>query len=197
MKSLQIPSVFGARALFLAPFFALFPMAILPGCGGGGTSPDPQINGPAIVDNALTGSDFRDSKLDRNYDIFICDVRQSGVASVEMRSNDVDAYVLVYRKNSKGEFDLIGQNDDISDQNTDARFDFDVSRGKSYRILATSANADERGEYTLYFSENLGRPARVLPDVNRTAANNTAPNSSANTQGAPGVDLPPIPPKKR
>ncbi len=151
--------------LFVAPLFPLF----LAGCGGGGTSPNPGTSGPAIVDNALTRDDFRDTKNNRFYDIFVCDVRENGVASIEMRSNDVDAYVLVYRKNSSGDFDLVDQNDDISAQNSDAHLEFDVARGKSYRIIATSANDDERGDYSLYFSQNLGRPARVLPDANRTA----------------------------
>lgn len=181
MKSL----LFGSRLLMLLVGVPL--MAAMTGCGGGGgTSPDPGTSGPAIVDNALTNSDFRDSKQNRYYDIFVCDVKQSGVASVEMRSVGVDANVLVYRKNSKGEFDLIGENDDISDQNTDARVEFDVSRGKSYRIIATSAGADERGDYSLYFSQNLGRPARVLPDANRTAQG-----------GAAGVTLPPAVKKGR
>ena len=151
------------------------------GCGGGGTSPNPGTSGPAIVDNDLSSSDFRDTDEDRYYDIFVCDVKQNGVASIEMRSNEVDAYVLVYRRDSDGNFDLIGQNDDISAQNTDARLEFNVSRGRSYRIIATSASEDERGDYSLFFSQNLGRPARVLPDANRTSAG-----------AAPGVKLPAI-----
>lgn len=152
-------------ALLLVPA-----LASLAGCGGGGgTKPNPDTAGPAIVDNALTRDDFRDTEDDRYYDIFICDVTRSGSAAVEMGSDEVDAALLIYRKNSKGEFDLIAENDDISDQNINARVEFDVSRGKSYRIVATSANSNERGDYSLFFSQILGRPARVLPDANRTA----------------------------
>ena len=146
----------------------LAPVLLLGGCGGGGTSPDPDINGPAIVENSLSRSDFFDSQNDRYYDIYVCDARQNGNATVEMFSNDVDSYLLVYRKTSGGDFVLITQDDDSNDAG-DARLDFFVERGRSYRIIATSASADERGDYDLRFSEELGRPARVLPDANRVS----------------------------
>ena len=159
------------RAFFTSPLWRLAPVCVLSlaGCGGGGTSPDPGTSGPSIVDNALTSDDFRDIQDDRFYDIFICDVTRNGVANVELRSLDFDATVLVYRRDSGGDLDLIAENDDLSGTNSNARVEFDVSRGGSYRIIATSARQDERGEYSLFLSEILGRPARVLPDANRTA----------------------------
>ena len=159
MKSL----VFRCQPLVVAPFCALLL------AGGGGSKPNPNTSGPAIVDNALSRDDFRDTDDDRYYDIFVCDVTKTGTAAVEMGSDEVDASLYIYRKNSKGEFDLIAENDDISAENVNARVEFSVARGKSYRIIATSAQSEERGDYSLYFSEILGRPARVLPDANRVA----------------------------
>jgi hypothetical protein len=163
------------RAVFL------FPLLALAGCGGGGTNPDPPTNGPTIIENALTRSDFRDTEDDRYYDIYICDAPYDGDATVEMRADAVDSYLVLYRKNSDGTFTLIDQDDDSGDSAGDAFLSFPVRRGRSYRIVATSSQADERGPYLIRFSEELGRPARVLPDGAPSAAHK--------------VDLPPLVPK--
>jgi hypothetical protein len=147
----------------VVPLFCLLALA---GCGGGGTSPNPSSNGAVTVENALTRSDFFDSVDDRYYDIYVCEPRNSGVAEVDMFSDDVDSYLLIYRKNSSGDYDLIKEDDD-SGQDKDAFARFDIEDGRTYRIVATSASSDERGDYDIRFSEELGRPARVLPDAMR------------------------------
>ena len=158
----------------------LLPLAALCGCGGG-ASPNPDSNGPAVVRTSLSRSDFFDDQDDRFYDIYICDVTQSGTATVEMVSDDIDSYLLIYRRTLSGDFEFIDFDDDSNDAG-DARVDFFVERGRSYRILATSAGSNERGDYLLRFSTELGRPARVLPNTK---------------QAAPRIDLPAIAAKKR
>lgn len=159
----------------------LLPLLALAGCGGGGASPDPPANGPVKVENSLSRTDFFDSDDDRYYDIYVCEPQTSGLATLEMISDDVDSYLYVYRKDSGGDYDLIAQDDD-SGTGEDALVEFSVERGRTYRIVATSALSEERGDYDLFFSKELGRPARVLPDTNRA------------TQS---VKLPPKPVKKK
>jgi hypothetical protein len=144
----------------------LLPLLALAGCGGGGASPNPPTSGPVTVENSLSRSDFFDSEDDRYYDIYVCDARFTGTAELEMSSNAVDSFLYVYRKDSGGDYDLIAENDD-GGSGRDAALEFTVERGQTYRIVATSALPDERGDYELFFSEELGRPARVLPDTNR------------------------------
>jgi hypothetical protein len=144
----------------------LLSLLALAGCGGGGASPNPPTSGPVTVENSLSRSDFFDSDDDRYYDIYVCDAQFSGQARLEMSSNDVDSLIYVYRKASNGDYDLIAENDD-GGSGRDAALEFSVERGRTYRIIATSALPNERGDYDLFFSEELGRPARVLPDANR------------------------------
>ncbi len=159
---------------------ALMPLLALAGCGGG-TSPNPDTSEPVTISNAISNGDFRDDRNNRYYDIYVVDPTRSADVSVEMRSDDIDSLLLLYRKDSDGEFDLVAEDDDSGGE-LDAALDFRVERGESYRIVATTAQADERGEYEVRFSPELGRPALVLPKTN------------AQTQG---MDLPPVAPKKK
>ena len=147
---------------------SLLPVLALAGCGGGGASPNPSSSGPITVDNSLSRSDFFDSDDNRYYDIYVCDAQYTGTATVGMESDEVDSYLLIYRKNSSGDYDLIAQDDDSGSGN-DAFTEFSVDRGDTYRIIATSSGSEERGDYDLHLSEELGRPARVLPDDARVA----------------------------
>ena len=153
----------------------------LAGCGGG-ASPNPDNDGPFTVDGVIERTDFFDSNDDRYYDIFQTDVTRDGTAEIEMDSRDVDAQLFVYRRNSDGGYSgVIAQNDDIDGNTSDARVRFNVRRGEIYRVTATSARAREFGDYRIFFSRELGRPAVVLPKVNGRTA--------------PGFDLPAIQPK--
>ena len=166
------------RLLGLTAFAAALTLA---GCGGG-SSPNPDNNGPFTVDGVIERTDFLDSNDNRYYDIFQTDVTRTGTAEVEMNSNDVDAQIFVYRRNSNGDYgNVIAQNDDIDSNTSDARVQFDVKRGEIYRVIATSSRAREFGDYRIFFSRELGRPAVVLPKVNGRTA--------------PGFDLPAIAPK--
>jgi hypothetical protein len=86
-----------------------------------------------------------------------------------MRSDDVDSYLYLYRKDSDGTYDLVAEDDDSGDTAGDAFLSVDVRRGRTYRIVATSATSDERGPYLIRFSREWGRPARVVPDAARKA----------------------------
>jgi len=145
---------------------ALLPVLALAGCGGG-TSPNPDTSEPVTIANAITGGDFRDERNHRFYDIYVIDPTDSGDVSIEMRSADLDSLLLLFRKDSNGEFDLVAEDDD-SGGGLDAALDFRVERGESYRVVATTAQRDEFGEYEVRFSRELGRPALVLPRVGAT-----------------------------
>jgi hypothetical protein len=43
--------------------------------------------------------------------------------------------------------------------------EFQIARGELIRVLATSSRSRERGDYDITFSQNLGRPARVLQNA--------------------------------
>jgi len=79
-----------------------------------------------------------------------------------MRSSDFDTQFYIYEKRSDGSYKEISSNDDAYSGTTDSDRTFGVSRGQTYRILATSAkgNADT-GTYDIRFSDNLSKPALV------------------------------------
>lgn len=154
---------------------------MLAGCGGG-SSPKPDNNGPFTVDGTIDSSDFFDKTDNRNYDIYQTDVTRDGTAEVDLDSNDFDAQIFVYRRNSNGDYGgVIAQNDDINGSTSNARVTFDVKRGEIYRVIATSSRTQEFGNYRIFFSRELGRPLPVP--------------TSSNDRTAPGFDLPAIQPK--
>lgn len=137
-----------------------FSLAVLGGCGGG-LNANPGNNGPTTLSARLANSDFYDSQTQRYYDIFVSDALDSGTARVAMRSGDFDTQFYVFEKDSSGDYTLIDDNDDADSGTTDSDDSFDVTRGNTYRILATSANPGERGNYEIRFSNNLSTPAQV------------------------------------
>ena len=144
--------------------------AFLAGCGGGSRA-NPSPTGPFVIAERLSSSDFYDRDTNRYYDVYVCDAGGSDYGRVQMRSTSVDCYIYVYLKESNGRFTLIGENDDETSGTTDADFEFDVTRGRTYRIVATSSDTDERGSYDIRFSGDLNRPALLLPDANQRLQN--------------------------
>lgn len=134
---------------------------MLAGCGGGSSS-NSNKGGPFTVDGTIERTDFFDSTDNRYYDIFITEVASSGSAEVDMSSNDLDSQVFIYRRDSNGNYNLVAQDDDSGD-GPDALVRFDVRRGEVYRVVTTSSRAQEFGNYRVFFSRELGRPAVVLP----------------------------------
>ena len=151
----------------------------LAGCGGG-SSPNPDNNGPFTVDGVVERTDFYDRPANRYYDIYQLDVTRDGTAEIDLSSRDFDAQLYVYRRNSNGDYgNPIAQNDDSDSSTSDSRVTFNVRRGETYRVTATSARAAETGDYSIFFSRELGRPLIVPANqTNRTA---------------PGFDLPAMP----
>ena len=149
---------------------------MLAGCGGG-ASPQPDNRGPFTFDATITTRDFYDRNDDRYYDIFLTEVARSGRAEVAMSSFDLDSQLFIYRRDSNGDYNLIADDDDSGD-GPDAIVDFDVRRGEVYRVVATSSREQEFGDYRIFFSRELGRPALVA--------------SRENGRTATGVDLPAI-----
>ena len=159
---------------------ALAAALALAGCGGGGSSPNPDNNGPFTVDGVIERSDFYDRPANRYYDIYQLDVTRDGTAEVELNSRDFDAQLYVYRRKSNGDYgNVIAQNDDIDSSTSDARVTFNVKRGETYRVTATSSRAAEVGDYRIFFSRELGRPLIVPTSQNKIAT--------------PGFDLPAMP----
>ena len=158
---------------------------MLAGCGGG-ASPTPGNNGPFALDGYVESSDFYDRNDDRFYDIYLTEIARNGTAQVDMVSYDIDSQLYIYRRDSRGDYNLVDQDDDGGD-GPDALVRFNVRRGEIYRIVATSSRAQEIGPYRIFFSRPLGRPAIVPVD--------------ATNRVAPGLDLPAIQakgePKKR
>ncbi len=140
---------------------------MLAGCGGG-SSHNSNSGGPFTVDGTIDSSDFFDQTDNRNYDIFVTEVASSGTAEVDMTSNDLDSELFIYRRDSSGDYNLIAQDDDSGD-GPDAAVSFKVKRGEVYRVITTSSREQEFGNYRVYFSRELGRPAVVLPRINGTA----------------------------
>ncbi|RYX81238.1 hypothetical protein EON83_24960 [bacterium] len=130
------------------------------GCGGG-LNPNPGGNGPTTFSGRLSTNDFYDEDSDRYYDIFVTDAVDTDSARVAMRSTDFDTQFYVYEKDSNGDYVLLDSNDDAGSDTTDSEDSFRVSYGTTYRILATSSRANERGDYEIRFSSELGRPAQV------------------------------------
>lgn len=147
--------------------FGIGTALVLSGCGGGSTAnPDP--TGPFEFSGRLTTADFYDDDTNRYYDVYVCDAGGSSTGLVQMRSDDVDCVLYVYRKQSDGDFELIGENDDANSGTVNAAVEFNVSRGQTYRIVATTSPQNERGDYEIRFSGDLNRPALLLPNGNRT-----------------------------
>lgn len=132
------------------------------GCGGGGPNPVPVGYGPTTLTGRLTRSSLQDERTQRYYDIYVCDALDSGDARVAMRSSDFDTQFYIDRKESDGSYKQISSNDDAYSGTTDSDRVFGVSRGETYRILATSAKANaDTGYYDIRFSDNLSTPALV------------------------------------
>lgn len=140
-------------------FLALPLSIVLSGCGGGGLDPSPDNNGPTTISARLSESDFLDK--DRYYDIYVADARYSGSARVAMRSDDFDTQFYVYEKDADGDYTLIDSNDDAGSDTSDSDDRFDITEGRTYRIVATSAHANEFGDYQIRFSQDLTKPAQV------------------------------------
>lgn len=134
----------------------------LSGCGGGGLDPNPTGLGPTTVAGRLTTSSFYDSDTNRYYDIYVCDALNSGTALLSMRSEEFDTQFYVYEKDADGTYHEIDSNDDANAGTSDSYDSFPVTRGNTYRILATSAKADRGlGLYLIGFSQDLSKPAFV------------------------------------
>lgn len=134
----------------------------LGGCGGGGINPNPTNFGPTTLSGSLTSSSFYDTGSKRYYDIYVCDALDSDVARVAMRSGDFDTQFYIYEKDADGNYKEIDSNDDANSNTSDSDDTFDVTRGNTYRILATSAKSSSGlGAYQIRFSEDLSKPALV------------------------------------
>lgn len=144
----------------------------LSGCGGGGLDPNPTGLGPTTVAGRLTTSSFYDSSTDRYYDIYVCDALSSGTARLSMRSEEFDTQFYVYEKDAGGTYNKIESNDDADANTTDSYDSFSVTRGNTYRILATSAKTNRGiGLYLIGFSQDLSKPAFVATNDLVTAKN--------------------------
>lgn len=136
---------------------AAFSLLLAAGCGGGG-------GGGTVQPNTLHASlDTTDQTFsDGSYvDIYVTTASADGMATVEMDSDKVDSFLLVGMDNGSGTIQTIAS-DDNSAGGHNAKASFQVTRGSTYQIAAsTSGNGSSTGSYTLVYSNELGK---LYPD---------------------------------
>ena len=146
----------------------------LAGCGGGGHSGDSRttIHGELRSgDQTLPTSAYVQGGS--YVDVYSCTARNDGSATVEMKSSDVDSFLIVGNEDGSGAVRTIAV-DDNSDGGRDAKVTFDVSGGARYFVAATNSDgAGRTGSYELDFSDNLKdvfEERNIAPAVRAAAA---------------------------
>jgi hypothetical protein len=140
----------------------------LSGCGGGGSNSAPENT--TRIDAGLSNGDFYDVSQDRFYDDYLCRATASTRVFVEMRSDDLDPELFIFRRNAFGGFDLIASDDD-SGSGADALVEFEVQAGVDYLVRATSFEDGESGFYRIIFSRSLGTPLVIVPSPGAATRN--------------------------
>lgn len=161
------------RAGFLGAAAAFGALA-LAGCGGGGSSNDSRttIHGNLQSgDQRLPNSNF--GEVGSYVDVYSCVARDNGSGQVEMKSSDLDSFLVVGIENSDNSIQTIAA-DDNSGSGRDAKINFDVQGGVRYFVAATNADgAGHTGAYTLEFSDkfkDVVEEPNVRPAIRQAAA---------------------------
>lgn len=129
------------------------PVALLLACDGAVTAPfDRTFMGCAVRDiyqgEARSGTlSSGDCRIQGAYtDMYFFDHRNDqDILIIDLESFDFDAYLSIYDWDTG---DLLYENDDVNDFDTDARLSGTLPRGR-YVIAASSYEAGETGQYVL------------------------------------------------
>ncbi len=150
-----------------AGLFGLAAVAVfaLTGCGGSSHSDDSMttIHGKLNSgDNTLPTSAYVQSGS--YVDVYSCTARRDGNAQVDMKSSDVDSFLIVGTEDNVGNIQTI-TTDNNSGDGSNARAKFSISQDVRYFVAATNADgAGRTGSYELDFSNNL-KDVREEPSV--------------------------------
>lgn len=118
-------------------------------CLGGGADPDivcselPRIAVGESVTGELTSTDPT-SIYGAHYDLYRLQLSSSQQVTIDLRSDDIDSYLVLYDEDGG----KIAENDDEHDDTVDASLTLNLSAG-CYRVEATSYDVQETGSYTL------------------------------------------------
>lgn len=132
----------------------------LVGCGGGGSGPAPVLT--TTIDGGLSQGDFFDNSQNRFFDDYLVRARTSRQVFVDLRSDDFDSHIFVFRRDNTGAFVLIADDDD-GGEDDDSLVRFDAIAGVDYLIRVTSARGNDNGFYRVIFDEALGTPQVIVP----------------------------------
>jgi len=139
---------------------------IVGGCGGGGGGlGDDRLS----VNGELTTDDFDEN---RYFDVYEFIAETPGEATIEMQSDEIDSYLIVYREQSLNDYLEIAKDDD-SGSGRDAKVTFQIEAATRYRIVAT-AYSRQTGSYRFLFSRNLGQASQLLPARDAASVNDMA-----------------------
>jgi len=128
-------------------------VVVLAGCGGsGGRSDDNRY-----LSAELTDDDFYEN---RYFDVYQFRADEDGEGIVEMRSDDFDAFLIIYRETSPYVYTEVVSNDN-GGRGDYARANFPIRKNTRYRVFAT-ATSSATGDYEMIISRNLGQPTLIL-----------------------------------
>lgn len=157
------------------------------GCGGGGHSDDSRttIHGRlASGDQTLPNNAY--GQAGSYVDVYSCVARDDGTGQVEMKSSDLNSFLVIGTDDGAGHLVTIAT-DDNSGSGRDAKIKFDVQGGVHYFVAATNADgAGQTGAYTLEFSDKF-RDVVEEPDVTPSVRKAAAEALSRERKAAPAA----------
>jgi hypothetical protein len=89
----------------------------------------------------------RDGSL---YDVHSFEGQAGRSLKISVESDDFDTFLAIFDENDQ----IIGQNDDIDEENTNSAVQITLPRNGTYRIFINGYDASERGSYTVTVSES-------------------------------------------
>jgi len=110
-------------------------------------------DGLTIQDKLAVGDD-RDKKLKDSYcKVYLVRMTADKTYVIRMNAADQDKIDAVLRVEDKGGKELAFNDDDPNENTLNARIDFNCPKDGVYRVIATSLNDNETGDYTLLIKQ--------------------------------------------
>lgn len=79
------------------------------------------------------------------YDIYTFEGRSAQSVTITVESSDFDPYLLL----ADSEGNVLGENDDLSEENTNSSLEVTLPRDGTYNVIVNGYEAKDRGNYTL------------------------------------------------